>query len=97
MRVFIKGGLFVILFTISFHSLGQKVHLDSVRQALFSTRNDTLRATLSMDYALTLVKLDGTSAQVVDYTNAAFYYAKIGISIAKRLKDPRTLALVHTW
>ncbi|OJJ14537.1 hypothetical protein BKI52_42945 [marine bacterium AO1-C] len=98
MRVFFKNTFFVFFFFgITYTSFAQKVHLDSVRQALFSTRNDTVRAVLSMDYALTLVKLDGTTAQVVDYTNAAFYYAKIGVSIARRLKHPATLATVYTF
>lgn len=74
----------------------QRIRLDSVRQALFSTRNDTAKATLRMDYALTLVNLDGTPGQIVEYNNAAFYHAELGISIAKRLKDPKTLSKVYT-
>ncbi len=98
MRVFFTNTCFVFfLIGVTYTSFAQKVHLDSVRQALFSTRNDTARAVLSMDYALTLVKLDGNAAQIVGYTNAAFYYAKIGVSIAKRLKHPATLAKVYTF
>ncbi|EAY26528.1 adenylate/guanylate cyclase domain-containing protein [Microscilla marina] len=87
----------VLLCLIAQHSYAQKIHLDSVRQALFTTRNDTAKAILRMDYALTLVKLDGTPGQVVAYNNAALYHAKLGISIAKRLNDPKTLSRVYTF
>lgn len=86
-----------IVMVLQASAMAQKVHLDSVRRALFTTRNDTAKVLLRMDYALTLVQLDGTPTQILDYNSAALYHAKIGISVAKRLKDPLVLAKVYNF